>query len=82
MNSFYGVTGQSNSPFYKLELARSVTLAGRESIKLFVKFMKKKGFEIKYGDIDSLYLTCLDFYYEKCDLTYDARKGVISKLEY
>ncbi len=44
--------------------------------------MKKKGFGIKYGDTDSLYLTCLDSYYEKCDLTYDAGKGVISKLEY
>ncbi|RIA85353.1 hypothetical protein C1645_697838 [Glomus cerebriforme] len=28
MNSFYGVTGQSDSPFYKLELARGVTSAG------------------------------------------------------
>ena len=44
--------------------------------------MKKKGFGIKYGDTDSLYLTCPDSYYEKCDLTYDAGKGVISKLEY
>ena len=82
MNSFYGVTGQSDSPFYKLELARGVTLAGQESIKLVAEFVKKKGFGIKYGDTDSLYLTCPDSYYEKCDLTYDAGKGVISKLEY
>jgi len=82
MNSFYGVTGQSDFPFYKLELAESVTLAKQENIKLVAEFMKKKGFGIKYGDTDSLYLTCPDSYYEKCDLTYDARKGVISKLEY
>ena len=44
--------------------------------------MKKKGFEIKYCDTNSLYLTCLDFYYEKYDLTYDAGKGIILKLEY
>ena len=82
MNSFYGVTGQSDSPFYKLELAEGVTSAGRENIKLVAEFVKKKGFRIKYGDTDSLYLTCPDSYYEKCDLTYDAGKGVISKLEY
>ena len=82
MNSFYGVTGQSDSPFYKLELAGGVTSAGRKSIKLVAEFVKKKGFGIKYGDTDSLYLTCPDSYYEKCDLTYDAGKGIISKLEY
>ncbi len=82
MNSFYGVTGQSNSLFYKLELVEDVTSAERESIKLVAEFMKKKGFEIKYDDTDSLYLICPDSYYEKCDLTYDVGKGVISKLEY
>ena len=82
MNSFYGVTGQSDSPFYKLELAGGVTSAGRENIKLVAEFVKKKGFGIKYGDTDSLYLTCPDSYYVKCDLTYDAGKGVILKLEY
>jgi DNA polymerase elongation subunit (family B) len=82
MNSFYGVTGQSDSPFYKLELTGGVTSAGREHIKLVAEFVKKKGFGIKYGDTDSLYLTCPDSYYEKCNLTYDAGKGIISKLEY
>jgi DNA polymerase elongation subunit (family B) len=82
MNSFYGVTGQSDSLFYKLELAGGVTLAGRIHIKLVAEFVKKKGFGIKYGDTDSLYLTCPDSYYEKCNLTYDAGKGIISKLEY
>ena len=82
MNSFYGVTGQSDSPFYILELAGGVTSAGQENIKLIAEFVKKKGFGIKYGDTDSLYLTCLDFYYEKCDLVYNGGKGAISKLEY
>src|SRR6266536_1863532 len=82
MNSFYGVTGQSDFPFYKLELAGDVTSAGRENIKLVAEFVKKKGFGIKYGDTDSLYLTCPDSYYEKCDLSYNVRKGIISKQEY
>ncbi|CAB5303268.1 unnamed protein product [Rhizophagus irregularis] len=82
MNSFYGVTGQSDSPFYTLALAEGVTSAGRENIKLVAEFMKKKGFGIKYGDTDSLYLTCPDSCYEKCDLAYNGGKGTISKLEY
>ncbi|CAI2188267.1 6812_t:CDS:2 [Funneliformis geosporum] len=81
INSFYGVIGQSDFPFYILELAESVTSAGRENIKLVAKFVKKKGFGIKYGDTDSLYLTCPDSYYEKCDLSYDIGKGIISKQE-
>ncbi len=44
--------------------------------------MKKKGFGIKYEDTDSLYLTCPDSCYEKCDLAYNGGKGTISKLEY
>src|SRR6266542_7131610 len=44
--------------------------------------MKKKGFGIKYGNTNSLYLTYPDSYYKKCDLTYNAGKGAISKLEY
>src|SRR6266542_709316 len=82
MNSFYGVTGQSDSPFYILELAGGVTSAGQENIKLIAEFVKKKCFGIKYGDTNSLYLTCPDFYYEKCDLVYNGGKGAISKLEY
>ncbi|CAB4483753.1 unnamed protein product [Rhizophagus irregularis] len=82
MNSFYGVTGQSDSPFYTLALAGGVTSAGRENIKLVAEFVKKKGFGIKYGDTDSLYLTCPDSCYEKCDLAYNGGKGTILKLEY
>src|SRR6266542_1221121 len=82
MNSFYGEMGNSDSPFKFIELAGGVTSAGRENIKLIAEFVEKKGFGIKYGNTDSLYLTCPDSCYEKCDLTYDAGKGIISKLEY
>ncbi|RIB03758.1 hypothetical protein C2G38_2049015 [Gigaspora rosea] len=82
MNSFYGETGNSNSPFYKLELAGGVTSAGQENIKRVAEYVKKKGFGIKYGNTDSLYLTCPDFCYEKCDLAYNDGKGATSKLKY
>ncbi|CAI2197762.1 11701_t:CDS:2, partial [Funneliformis geosporum] len=42
MNSFYGIISQSNFPFYILKLARGVTSARRENIKLVAEFMKKK----------------------------------------
>src|SRR4051794_539119 len=82
MNSFYGVTGRSGSPFYVLELAGGVTSAGQENIKRVTEYVRKKGFGIKYGDTDSLYLTCPDSCYEKYDLAYNDGKGEISKLEY
>ncbi|RGB29431.1 DNA-directed DNA polymerase, partial [Rhizophagus diaphanus] len=56
MNSFYGMMGQSDSPFYILELAGDVTSSGQESIKCVAEYVKKKGFGIKYGNTDSLYL--------------------------
>ncbi|GES95226.1 DNA polymerase family B-domain-containing protein [Rhizophagus clarus] len=81
MNSFYGVTGQSDSPFYILKLAGGVTSVGQEIIKRVTEYIRKKGFRIKYGDTDSLYLTGPDSCYEKYDLAYNDGKGEISKLE-
>ncbi|RIB12707.1 DNA polymerase family B-domain-containing protein [Gigaspora rosea] len=80
MNSFYSVTSRSDSPFYELGLAGGVTSAGQENIKLMAEYVKKKGFGIKYSDTNSLYLTCPDFCYEKCDLVYN--NSTILKLEY
>ncbi|RIB10075.1 hypothetical protein C2G38_2043783 [Gigaspora rosea] len=82
MNSFYSETGNSNSPFYKLEIAGSVTSAGQENIKSVAEYVRKKDFGIKYGDTDSLYLTCPDSCYEKCDLAYNDGRGATSKVEY
>ncbi|PKY60855.1 DNA/RNA polymerase, partial [Rhizophagus irregularis] len=56
MNTFYSTAGDSKSPFFLRELAGSVTSAGRRNIKLVADFVKSKGFQIKYGDTDSLYL--------------------------
>lgn len=67
MNTFYGKAGNSNSPFFLCELARRITTAGQYNINLVAKYVTRKGFGIKYGDTDSLYLTCPDKYYENCD---------------
>ncbi|CAI2194339.1 250_t:CDS:1, partial [Funneliformis geosporum] len=81
MNTFYGEAGNSGSPFFLRELAGGVTSAGQKNIKLIADFVKNKGFGIKYGDTDSLYLVCPEECFQKCDEAYDSGNG-ISKEEY
>ncbi|CAB4403248.1 unnamed protein product [Rhizophagus irregularis] len=81
MNTFYGTAGDSKSPFFLRELAGGVTSAGQRNIKLVADFVKRKGFGIKYGDTDSLYLVCSEERFQRCDEAYDSGNG-ISKEEY
>ncbi|CAB4476463.1 unnamed protein product [Rhizophagus irregularis] len=81
MNTFYGTAGDSKSPFFLRELAGGVTSAGQRNIKLVADFVKRKGFGIKYGDTDSLYLVCPEELFQRCDEAYDSGNG-ISKEEY
>ena len=81
MNTFYGTAGDSKSPFFLRELAGDVTSAGRRNIKLVADFVKSKGFQIKYGDTDSLYLVCPEEFFQECDTAYDNGNG-LSKEEY
>ncbi|GES93733.1 DNA polymerase family B-domain-containing protein [Rhizophagus clarus] len=74
MNTFYGEAGNSKSFIFLRELAGGTTSAGKYNFSLVAEFVTKKGFGIKYGDTDSLYLTCPEKYYEKCD-------GVFSRKE-
>jgi DNA polymerase elongation subunit (family B) len=67
MNTFYGEAGNGLSPFFLLQLAGGVTSSGVYNIKLVADFVQKKGFRIKYGDTDSLYLVCPQKYFSECD---------------
>lgn len=58
MNTFYGEAGNKNSALFYLPLAGGVTSAGKYNLMLVKKFVEKEGFGIKYGDTDSLYLSC------------------------
>ncbi|RGB26325.1 DNA polymerase family B-domain-containing protein [Rhizophagus diaphanus] len=71
MNTFYGTAGDSKSPFFLRALARGVTSAGQRNIKLVADFVKSKGFQIKYGDTDSLYLFPPERCFQECDEAYD-----------
>ncbi len=75
MNSFYGEAGNALSPFFMLELAGGVTSAGQRNIQLVASFVKSKGFRIKYGDTDSLYITVPCKHFEKCDNEYKKTKN-------
>jgi len=54
-NSFYGYTGWSAAKFYKRECAEATTAWGRHFIKRTVEVAEKLGFEVIYGDTDSIF---------------------------
>jgi DNA polymerase elongation subunit (family B) len=80
MNTFYGEAGNALSPFFLLQLAGGVTSAGVYNIKRVADFVQGKGFRIKYGDTDSLYLVCPAKYFSECDSEYAL--GRISREEW
>ena len=80
MNTFYGEAENSKSPIFLCELARGTTSMRKYSLNLVAEFVTKKGFGIKYSNTNSLYLTCSDKYYEKCDKTFSRKE--LSKEEY
>jgi DNA polymerase elongation subunit (family B) len=65
--------------FFLRELAGGVTSAGRRNIKLVADFVKSKGFQIKYGDTDFLYLVCPEEFFQKCDTAYDNGNGLLKE---
>jgi len=80
MNTFYGEAGNPLSSIFLCALAGGTTSVGKYNIKLVAEYVEKKGFGIKYGDTDSLYLTCPDKYFEKCDEAFF--RGELSKEAY
>ncbi|CAG8744505.1 1714_t:CDS:1, partial [Rhizophagus irregularis] len=80
MNTFYGEARNPLSSIFLHALAGGTTSAGKYIIKLVAEYVEKKGFRIKYGDTDSLYLTCSDKYFEKCDEAFS--RGELSKEAY
>src|SRR5581483_8320685 len=76
MNSFYSIIRDSKSPFFSRELAGGVTFARQRNIKLVADFIKSRGFQIKYGDTDSLYLICPEECFQECDEAYDSGNGI------
>ena len=56
MNSFYGVLGARGCRFFDPRLASSITIRGHEIIRRSRAFIEDAGFEVIYGDTDSLFV--------------------------
>lgn len=55
-NSFYGYLGYEGARWYSRECARATTFLGRKYIQEAVETAEEEGFEVVYGDTDSLFL--------------------------
>jgi len=60
MNSFYGVMGSTGSRFYHADLPRAITGTGRWAIKEAIGFLNSRGYEVLYGDTDSVFVKIKD----------------------
>jgi DNA polymerase-2 len=55
MNSFFGVLANPTCRFYSLEMANSITHFGQFLNKLTASKIREKGYEVIYGDTDSIF---------------------------
>lgn len=57
MNSFFGVLASPNCRYFDLDMANAITNFGQEIIKLTTSEIKKLGYEVIYGDTDSVFVS-------------------------
>ncbi len=56
MNSFYGVLGSTGCRFYDPRVCSSITLRGHEIIQRTREWIVGQGYEVIYGDTDSVFV--------------------------
>ena len=56
MSSFYGVLGSTGCRFFDVRLASSITQRGHEIIQRSSEWIEQQGFDVIYGDTDSVFL--------------------------
>ena len=64
MNSFFGVLANPACRFYSIELANAITHFGQFIIKLTAANITNKGYEVIYGDTDSIFVDVKEKSYE------------------
>lgn len=57
MNSFYGVLGTSGCRVHDARLTSSITLRGHELMKQTAAMIEAEGYEVIYGDTDSVFVS-------------------------
>ncbi|MBT7410150.1 MAG: DNA polymerase II [Methylococcales bacterium] len=60
MNSFYGVLGTKGCRIHDSRLTASITLRGHEIMKTTQKLIEEKGYDVIYGDTDSVFVWLKD----------------------
>ncbi|MBC5792854.1 MAG: hypothetical protein H8Z69_02320 [Nanohaloarchaea archaeon] len=55
-NSFYGYLGYNGARWYSREAAEATTYLGRKHIQETIELAEEEGFEVVYGDTDSVFL--------------------------
>jgi DNA polymerase elongation subunit (family B) len=94
MNTFYGETGNKNSPFFILQIAGGITTAGQRNIKMVADLVQRLGCDypgkrgdvnpngcrLYYGDTDSCYISCPEIYFLPLNQQYYG--GCITKEAY
>jgi DNA polymerase elongation subunit (family B) len=66
MNTFYGKAGDSSSSIFELLVSGGITEMGQRNIKFVAQLARDMGCIVKYGDTDSVYVTCPRDTYEDC----------------
>lgn len=75
-NSLYGVAGWERFFLYDEAVAEAVTLMGQHVIKATESYVEERGYDVLYGDTDSVYIKfpddwsrdeCLDEAFDICD---------------
>jgi DNA polymerase-2 len=56
MNSFAGVLGAADCRFFNPDVVSAITLRGHEMMKLTRTFVEDRGYEVIYGDTDSIFI--------------------------
>jgi DNA polymerase II len=56
MNSFYGVLSNPSCRFFNLDISNAITYTAEEIIKLSTKKAEELGYEVIYGDTDSIFV--------------------------
>jgi len=56
MNSFYGVMGSTGCRFYHPQLPSAITSTGQWLLLQSKKYLESQGYEVVYGDTDSLFI--------------------------